>query len=419
MDNKIIKKELQDIYTKYNVIVDNHYIDTFNTYIKNKESVLHIGILYGENIINSINNMKPKSTIICIYKNDTKYTEQIIELIENYYPNRVSFYDTECYIKTINWLKNLYKYMIFDIINIEKGSIEYLIANDEYFLSIDILNKYSGYLFWNNNTIERRLLWDGYQHKKTNHITNEKFCIQLQDLEKKKDICILSLYLGDKYKRITEPSHLSKKWYSKKHNYDYKFDDEDFYDNTRPKPWSKINQILKYIDKYEYVVWIDADALIMNSDVKLEYIIENYMKDNLIMMAQDWICINSGVMFLKKSDKVIEFFKKVYSQEQFINSPCWEQDSIKYLIDTNWENCNSYINILPIYQQTIFNSFHYNYDINNFILHLAGCWKNDVESGLSRGIQDYNPIQMYNETYKNFMLRKEWIENSVKQKLKK
>ena len=56
---------------------------------------------------------------------------------------------------------------------------------------------------------------------------------------------ILTLAIGDQYKKTVQPSQQTKKEYCARHGYEY-IDDESVYDPSRPIAWSKILLIKKY-----------------------------------------------------------------------------------------------------------------------------------------------------------------------------
>ena len=135
---------------------------------------------------------------------------------------------------------------------------------------------------------------------------------------------------GKKYREIVKYAIKTKILYSQKHNYTF-YDEQNSLDETRPIAWSKIKHILKYLDDYDYIVWIDADTYIMNDEIKLEDIISNFMNKKHIMIAQDWKLPNTGVMFCKNSQWTKDFLNHIYKQEEFINHSNWEINCCFYI----------------------------------------------------------------------------------------
>jgi hypothetical protein len=62
--------------------------------------------------------------------------------------------------------------------------------------------------------------------------------------------------------------------YCSKHGYDYHCYNKSL-DETRPPAWSKILAIKEQLNNYDWVLWLDSDARIMNFDKKIEDLIDN------------------------------------------------------------------------------------------------------------------------------------------------
>jgi len=119
-------------------------------------------------------------------------------------------------------------------------------------------------------------------------------------------VCFMSI--GAKYKDITYWSRQNKISYCNKHGYDF-IEDESVYNPNKPIPWTKIPLILKYIDKYDYIAWIDADILIMNLNTRIEHFINRFPYD--IVCGSDWRMANTGVMIIKNTDFSKNFIKSI------------------------------------------------------------------------------------------------------------
>lgn len=210
----------------------------------------------------------------------------------------------------------------------------------------------------------------------------------------KSKIAIIGLYDAN-YKKIGIYSDLNKKEYAKRHGYDL-FLYHDTLDPKRHPAWSKILAIQRHLASYNWIFWLDADALIMNHKIKLESLVDqNY---DLIIASDHKFPCNSGSFLIKNSPWSHDFLKLVYSKDQF-NKPhcCWEQDAINYLYKNNQEIAKHYKIILPQY----LNSHpHFSVDIlfNSRIKYTRG---------------DFI-IHFYGRKYYKESLMKEWYEKSLK-----
>jgi hypothetical protein len=84
--------------------------------------------------------------------------------------------------------------------------------------------------------------------------------------------------------------------------------------------WNKIRllEILlhEYRDVYDWIFYIDSDAIFNNHDIRLENIIEKYEKYNLIMASDKPMggkLINSGTILVKNCDWSRKFFTYWYN----------------------------------------------------------------------------------------------------------
>ena len=155
--------------------------------------------------------------------------------------------------------------------------------------------------------------------------------------------------IGEDYKRYTKYSRETTISYCKKYNFDF-IEDEEVYNKDKPIPWSKLLLLLKYIDNYDYIIWIDADILIMNHDISFEDIIKKYEEYDIVCGSNERM-INTGILIVKNTDFTKTFLKMVYENEyNHLEDPNeryqnWEQGSFINLWDKNYLNCQTKIKV--------------------------------------------------------------------------
>jgi hypothetical protein len=226
-------------------------------------------------------------------------------------------------------------------------------------------------------------------------------------------IAVCSLTVGETYKEMTRYATRTKELYCDRHNYPF-FDEEDFVDNSRPLAWSKIPLILRHLADFDYIVWIDGDAQIMNPGVRLEERIDCLSDSRDITIARDNICPNTGVMLIKNTEWSRKFLNLVYEQEHMIDAPNWEQSAMLFLHEHNVSAASEHITILPLYKQDELNSYWYTYQYKTcFILHFAGC-SGDL-GNLGRALNTYCPIQKDNESEESYEKRVHWLIHESKE----
>jgi hypothetical protein len=185
--------------------------------------------------------------------------------------------------------------------------------------------------------------------------------------------------------------------YAEKYNYAVIIYDTPFNDQVS-MCWNKIATIIENLKNYKYLVWIDADAIIINNSIKIESFIEKYPNYDLYL-CEDIIvqkeCINSGVMIIKNTNWTNELFNRVW------NSPFPhvhnDQNVIYYEIVKDLYphskpnlKFSSYcgkithpkVKILP---ENAFNTHILNYNKGDFIIHLMGA-KEQVRIDIMRQI---------------------------------
>jgi hypothetical protein len=128
-------------------------------------------------------------------------------------------------------------------------------------------------------------------------------------------ICILTSYTGhirwDNYGKCDygDFASLNHHEYSNRHGYSYlkEIVKNDDYENWHPT-WIKIDVIKKFLPLYDYVVWIDADAVFVNQDVKIEDFINNDVDLVVPKLEVDrvsgnmWTHTTTGFMVWKNSE---------------------------------------------------------------------------------------------------------------------
>ena len=201
-------------------------------------------------------------------------------------------------------------------------------------------------------------------------------------------IGIVSLY-DKNYKHIGIYSDLNKKKYAAKHKYNLILYHKTL-DKMRPTAWSKIRALQLHLNHYDWLMWTDADSLIMNSNIKLESLIDPTY--DLIISCQADGTINTGSFIIKNSNWSRALLKKIYDQTECIHHPWWEQQALIYLLD-NYHELYDHIKIVP---QRTMNShpFHAGgeYKTGDFIIHMY----NGPNMNKQKLMKEYYAISLLN-----------------------
>lgn len=163
---------------------------------------------------------------------------------------------------------------------------------------------------------------------------------------------ILSGYSGDLYKNMSDMTYPLIEKYARKYNADSKL--IEFINKERPVSWQKIPAIKNELDKYDLVLWIDADIVIVNHS---ENIFDNILEDKIQYLVQhyvdNFVVPNAGMWMLKKD--MLEYLDSIWNNNKYINHSWWEQASLLELMGFKVENYRTnLINKTTLYEKTQF-----------------------------------------------------------------
>jgi hypothetical protein len=190
------------------------------------------------------------------------------------------------------------------------------------------------------------------------------------------NIQIITAY-DENHRKLLDITREVYKKYSCLHG--YSFSELEIKEFDRPQSWFKVKAILESMkSNSEYILWCDADSMILNPHYKIEQIVSD---DKEFYLAQDNMGLNCGIMLIKNSPTMKSFFQTVdnlYDQYKEPHPWCgvWEQAAVWGLCSQNYLNILSKIRLLP---QSFFNAYdrddkpsHKNGHVNDktFILHL-------------------------------------------------
>lgn len=140
-------------------------------------------------------------------------------------------------------------------------------------------------------------------------------------------ICILTSYTDNirwgnygkcDYGDLSSTNHLE---YANLHGYSYlkQIVKDSDYSNWHPT-WIKIDVLLKTLPLFDYVVWIDADAVFVNKEIKIESFIDNNIDLVIPKLEIDkstgnvWTNTTTGFMIWKNSEWSVSMLNRLWSQ---------------------------------------------------------------------------------------------------------
>ena len=158
--------------------------------------------------------------------------------------------------------------------------------------------------------------------------------------------------------------------YCRFNNYEFLCSSFLFKPDKHPS-FNKLPFVLNILNtnRYDYVVWIDADAFFKTTD-KLEKYINNHLDKDIIWSGDisgdnD---INCGVCIYKNTDYTKDFLH--YWDTEPLPNPYpewWEQGILRYIYAENFKNIKSHSTILPYGTLQDFN-----FSGKSNVFHMAG-----------------------------------------------
>ena len=132
---------------------------------------------------------------------------------------------------------------------------------------------------------------------------------------------------------VVRLSMANKRRYAELHGYELlRLDDE--VDGSRQAPWSKFLILHKHLDAHDYLVWLDADALVSDLAAKVEDIVGMAPGKDLYYAA-DELDINSGVFIVRNSAWSKWYLVEAWQQRWLVTDynfrSTHEQRAIHYL----------------------------------------------------------------------------------------
>ena len=193
---------------------------------------------------------------------------------------------------------------------------------------------------------------------------------------------LLTLAIGEDFRKSLSKALDSKKKYCAKHGYEYVLGDEKFWDRERPIPWSKIPFLLNVLETSkdgEFLFLSDADVYITNMDFDIEKSIVPLLPNNkdLLMTIDSCGHINDGNILMRNSPWLRDFWKRVSEQTDLLYHPWWENAAVIKLLE---QNSSDFVKTEITNKCNLFNAYIQGLDgmplwtPGDFLVHFAGIY---------------------------------------------
>ncbi|KAI7889089.1 galactosyl transferase GMA12/MNN10 family-domain-containing protein [Mucor mucedo] len=223
------------------------------------------------------------------------------------------------------------------------------------------------------------------------------------------------------YDNCMEPSASlaadNKRSYALKHNYAFvarsgEFAQQQLREEKRRPVWGKIDVVQKVLPKYDWLFWMDMDAVIMNPEQTVQTLLDEFRNsfpegprafektiDLVISKPTKDKMINAGVFFMRNTEWAQKFLNTLQESTYWYNKgPSYEQGAMWDLIQE--PGYKEHVLLLENDDHT-FNTFPKLYVPGDFIVHFAPdkCPNSAVLGGLkaARQIQQGQTVTSFQE----------------------
>jgi hypothetical protein len=119
----------------------------------------------------------------------------------------------------------------------------------------------------------------------------------------------------------------------------------DVVDTTRPAPWSKVPILQDLLGRYDTVLWLDSDTVIV--DPREDVPATGFMA----LVEHPGLMANTGVWALRATADTHSFLDEVWAQEDLIDHQWWENAAVCRLLDAGWRDRADWLdqrwNVIP------------------------------------------------------------------------
>jgi mannan polymerase II complex MNN10 subunit len=145
----------------------------------------------------------------------------------------------------------------------------------------------------------------------------------------------------------------NKQTYVEKHGY-HLYDESQSLDRNRPPSWSKIRAAQRLLkeERCDWVFWLDADTVVMNSSKRVEDFLPSEEGKDLIITSQKGGSYNAGAWLIKNTPWSLEFLDHWWNMKDFVKpmgmAVSGDNDALKaYLLGMEKEYFDAHIVVPP------------------------------------------------------------------------
>ena len=141
---------------------------------------------------------------------------------------------------------------------------------------------------------------------------------------------VLVTLAAGKYLQLLDMSRITFIDYAKKWDYDF-VEVKESWDESRPYAWTKLLAIRDLLDKYDFVFYVDSDALILRDDIDVATIAHTDFAWP-VGPVNGRTCPSAGILAIRSSESSKKLFDLAYCQNDLIYNGWWEQAALMRIL---------------------------------------------------------------------------------------
>lgn len=148
-------------------------------------------------------------------------------------------------------------------------------------------------------------------------------------MAERKVLCSLAVGPQERLLRLARPSF---ERYAARHGYELDLR-RQLLAPERPPPWSKVPLLRRGLEGHDLVVWVDADAVIVDPARDIAEDVPDDRFLGLVEHRYDGVAVpNTGVLVLRRGDLATEFLDAVWACEDLVDHRWWENAAVMRLL---------------------------------------------------------------------------------------
>jgi len=146
---------------------------------------------------------------------------------------------------------------------------------------------------------------------------------------------VLCSFAVGPYVELLAISSITFEAYAALHGYDLRLSTQ-LLAPDRPPAWSKIALVRQLLERYDEVLWVDADAIFLDISKDIADLIRSdkdlYLVEHIWAENDSWRAANTGVFLVRSTDWSRRFLDRVWMAERFIDHAWWENAAVLDLL---------------------------------------------------------------------------------------